>query len=143
MSSSYRILCLSHDPAIVIEGLEWSNCQDMEAAIARVGSDELEHHRGCDLVGGRYSAPLIEVYCPPARGPDTVYYEHALATGIHHPRHNDGRWIDVSWLRLLASVYIANSPPLVTQAAAKVDRCWSKPRVVRLRWELGIDGWTT
>lgn len=139
MSSLYRILCLSHDPAIVLPDLEWANPQGMQCALAATEShpedfaDALDAHRTCDLMGGRYSYPLIKVYCPPFR-------EGRLAP-CH--LHNDGRWIDASWLRLLSAVYAADdagrAPTSI--AASRVDKCWSKDRLRRLRIELEVDEW--
>jgi hypothetical protein len=139
VSSIYRILCLSHDPAIVIEYPEWHSGADgrnaMEAALAGIDSDDrFIAHQGCALVGGRYSSPLIEVYCPPARD----------GWPGHYPRHSVGRWIDTIWLRLLSAVHVAadfSADTPITAALAQVDGCWSRERLRQLRFELEIADW--
>jgi len=58
---------MSHDPGLVID-TNWQDPRLLEAALSDpASSPELEAHTGCDLLGGRYSYPLIEVYCPPRR----------------------------------------------------------------------------
>jgi hypothetical protein len=140
VSSLYRILCLSHDPAIVIPDLEWANSTGMECALAHVESrdfdDTLYLHRTCDLMGGRYSYPLIEVYCPPFR--------ESKPSPCN--RHSDGQWIDAHWLRLLSAVHTSfdvGSLSPITTAVGRIDKCWSKDRLRRLRVELQADEWWT
>lgn len=117
MSSDYRAICLSHDPAIVIEGEEWSGHNDALAAVAsRMGA--LSVHIDCELVVGRYSTPLIELACPPTH--------HRIGT------HTRTEWLDVDWLRLmLASMHEPNTK--VLSALGKFRSCWTADRVYRLR----------
>lgn len=129
MSSTYRVLCISHDPAIIVESIELQSGADgrlvLEGLLAARPRDErLEQHRHCELLGGRYSSPLVEVCCPPR---DT------------HP--HSGHWIDAEWLRLLAAAYVARSHPSIAEALKKIGRCWSEERVLRLRAELGVGHW--
>ena len=56
MSSTYRVLCLSHDPAIVAAD-DYQRPETAEAAI----TEGIAEHAGCDLVIGRYSYPLVEL----------------------------------------------------------------------------------
>lgn len=123
MSSTYRAICLGHDPAIVIHGgwenSEWNNPADAQTAV-RNRSGALALHAKCDLVIGRYSSPLIEVGCP---------------AGARHPRRwhpHTTEWVDIGWLRLaLAAVKTDNQE--VLKAAGEVPGCWLPERVGRLR----------
>lgn len=112
MSSSYRAICLSHTPALVVEEPEW---QTMDVALAGFAAG-VPGHSSCDLLLGRYSYPLVEVCCPRGHG-----------GGIHH--HSD-RWVDASWLRLML---LAGPEAAKT---ARVSGCWTFDRVDRLRAEL-------
>lgn len=132
MSSDYKILCLSHNPAIVIEG-DWHSSRDghiiaLAVAANPVGHEATRQHAHCDLLVGRYSYPLVEVACPPSRPGDTK----------HSGFHREAKWIDASWLRLLAAAY-ASTDNAVLQAAQRVSGCWSADRVNRLRYELGLE----
>ncbi len=128
MSSDYRVLCLSHDPAIVT-GAEWPDREPAIAAAADPANcEQLREHIQCDLLVGRYSYPLVEVACPPSRD---------QAAWKHYPYHPCGpEWIDASWLRLLAWCHrtAAADDPILTEPPG----CWSRQRVHRLRLELGL-----
>ena len=129
MSSTYRILCLSHDPAIVIEYPEFSSGSNgrelAEAAVLR----GIEGHEGCDLLIGRYSYPLVEVGCPDRSR------EHV---GGYHP--HDTKWVDASWLKLL---YLAQRAPEGCPERQLAERapmpgCWTPEHLHRLRNELAL-----
>lgn len=132
MSSDYRILCLSHDPAIVTDA-EWhSSAGGREAAeraaAAPVECDILREHVGCDLLIGRYSYPLVEIGCPVgAAGPHHIgYHPHAA------------QWVDAGWLRLLCAVTLADSTPgIAAVLRGSVTHCWTAERARRLRYQLG------
>jgi hypothetical protein len=126
MSSTYRILCLSHDPALSFG--EYSTPGTAEAAI-RVGIDE---HPRCDLLIGRYSYPLIEVGCPPTTGHDRPGRRRC------HP-HSTTEWVDVAWLGLLAVTHQSGSEELAALAGGPAMAHWPWERLRRLRDELGID----
>ena len=118
MSSTYQALCMSHDPALPIEGT-WSSAADALAAVAERAGD-LSAHAGCDLMIGRYSYPLIEVCCPP------------------HDRHpHDGRWVDADWVRIAVAAMDGPGDPLA-EALSRLPRCWRQERIHRLRVELGV-----
>ena len=51
MSSSYAVLCLSHDPAVIAADSEWNRPEQAEQAIR----DGIASHEHCDLLIGRYS----------------------------------------------------------------------------------------
>lgn len=117
MSSTYRIFCLSHDPAITLDR-EWSNPEGAEQAIA-AGLDE---HGACDLLIGRHSYPLIEVGCPPVKGARRCSYH------VH-----DTVWVDAAWLRLVLAATQATPTEQIEQALKDIPRCWSPQRLHRLR----------
>lgn len=121
MSSQYRIICLSHDPGIEVDGPEeWYQAEPAIAACAARSGPAADHPR-CDLVIGRYSYPLVEVCCP---GMSTdMPYPHP--TGRYH---RGPMWIDSMWLRLLIV-----APAEVREAAQLGSTCWTHERVQRLR----------
>ncbi|MEU5974380.1 hypothetical protein [Streptomyces sp. NPDC047315] len=119
MSSTYRILCLSHDPAITISG-SYHQPEDAEDAIR----DQIPEHANCDLAIGRYSYPLIELGCPPSKDRPPRLCTHGSTV-----------WIDSDWLRLLAAAH--TSADTTVQQAAK-HRCMPWHRLRRLREELDL-----
>ncbi|MEV0831462.1 MULTISPECIES: hypothetical protein [Streptosporangiaceae] len=132
MSSIYRVLCLSHDPAITTEA-EYARPESAVAAIA----SGIDGHPDCDLLIGRYSYPLIEVGCPPTTGPERAARHRCYP-------HSVTEWADVAWLRILAAVYQVGDEQMRTLASATslqhgTLRHWSRERLRRLRDELGID----
>ena len=134
MSSVYRVLCLSHDPAIELTE-EWrsgANGRDeiITAVLDRSGT-ELRSHPHCDLMVGKYSYPLVEVCCPvPATAPPT---------NLRNCCHAYPQWIDVKWLRLLFHAYAEHGSPVADAAAEMCRGCWSRERVRRLRTLLFLD----
>ncbi|MFF6829611.1 hypothetical protein [Streptomyces longwoodensis] len=121
MSSTYRILCLSHDPALT-RG-EFHTPGDAETAIAN-GYDT---HPGCDLVIGRWSGALVEVGCPASSDQPATLSCH----------HGNTIWADKTWLLLLAAAYQSTDPD-VQQAIEGRHHCMSWERLRRLRNELGF-----
>ena len=117
MSSAYRILCLSHDPAI-----------DASPDASSLGAAwyayvEARHaHPHCDLVIGRYSYPLVEVFCPTNSGGSHV---HSVTMSI-----------DARWLRLLLAASTAAPGTALALAIEGLPRCWTIERVKRLAIEL-------
>ncbi|GHG97303.1 hypothetical protein ACFORH_42695 [Amycolatopsis roodepoortensis] len=122
MSSMYRILCLSHDPAIVLEP-EFHSGADGQARAEAAVIAGVEGHQGCDLLIGRYSYPLVEVGCP-RHGGET----HRLRT----------EWLDVVLLRLVGLAYRRPDGTPERLLAGQVARCWSSERLHRLRHELDL-----
>lgn len=123
MSSTYRPLCLSHDPALVLDD-EWQSGNDGRvemADILNLGKEyPLEGHETCELVGGRFSYPLIEVYCP---------------AGCRW--HGSGEWVRVEWLRLARAAHLNTTGRTVGLTKALGDlRCWTPERLHRLRHHL-------
>lgn len=131
MSSIYRVLCLSHDPAITTEA-EYGRPEQAAAAIA----EGIVGHADCDLLIGRYSYPLVEVGCPPTTGPERAD-RHRCSL------HSVTEWVDVAWLRILAAVYQSGDETDRGPARRLADETrlahWSRERLRRLRNELGID----
>jgi hypothetical protein len=127
VSSVYRVLCLSHDPAITTEA-EYSR---PELAIAAVDSG-IDGHADCDLLLGRYSYPLVEVGCPPTIGPERAGRHRCYA-------HSVTEWVDVAWLRILAAVHQSGTEDVRTLAGETQLAHWSWERLRRLRDELNIN----
>jgi len=127
MSSVYRVLCLNHDPAIVIDR-DWDNGPEAIDAAANPDHHEvLEFHTSCDLLVGRWSGSLCEVGCPPQPHEADKY-------GACY--HTGPQWTSVDWLRLFeAALHVLPNPEV--EKALKVFRrpyrCWSPERVERLR----------
>jgi len=124
VSSDYHLICLSHDPAIVLYRRDLTHAE--AESVASREHPALEGHEDCDVVIGRYSAPLVEVACLGRQLPGPSGCKG------HHMRPE---WIDRDWLRLLAA------------AASKVDeetlrpfvtRCWPLERLRRLGDEAGL-----
>jgi hypothetical protein len=125
MSSTYRVLCLSHDPAMVAADGDWNRASMAEEAIAA----GVEGHEQCDLLIGRYSYPLVEVGCPATKD----------NPGPHRCIHGGTQWADVDWLRLLAIAQREPSDTELGRAAEEAGRrCWSPERLRRLGPELGV-----
>lgn len=129
MSSYYRLLCLSHDPAIVIDGDDRSR----DTAIARAHAG-VPDHVGCDLLIGRYSAPLVEVCCPTRTAPGP--------TPAWHPGwrwHAQPIWADAALLRLaLLAIERADGDEAIGRAIRQLPECWSWTRLRRLAPELDV-----
>jgi len=129
VSSAYRILCLSHDPALTIETPDWNRPEHAEAAIR----DGVDGHTDCDLMIGRYSYPLIAIGCP--RTFDLP--EHLRGT-VLRCCHGSTQWIDKGWLLLLTAAYQSNDPAMRAAIEAGNHGCLPWERLRRLRVELGI-----
>ncbi|MEU0207381.1 hypothetical protein [Streptomyces canus] len=124
MSSTYRILCLSHDPAITIDTPDWNRPEPAETAI-REGVDG---HHTCDLMIGRYSYPLVGLGCPPTRDqPATMPCCHGVTM-----------WTDKEWLLLLAASYQSDDPDVRKAVERGSHHCLPWERLRRLRVELDI-----
>ncbi|TYB69692.1 hypothetical protein FXF51_05895 [Nonomuraea sp. PA05] len=128
MSSVYRVLCLSHDPAIILSEVEYHR---PEAAVSDIAAG-IDGHAECDLLIGRYSYPLIEVGCPPATGPERSGRPRCST-------HSTTEWVDVAWLRILLAVHRNGTKEMQELVGATQLRHWSYERLRRLRDELGID----
>lgn len=121
MSSSYYILCVSHDPATSV-------CESStpESAVQQIG-DGIEGHYECDLMIERVSGGPVEIGCPPSAGRQAP------------PRccHRDAKWIDVEWLRLLSRAYNSTDPRMLDAIKRGRFTCWTPDRLHRLRYALG------
>lgn len=109
MSSSYRILCVSHTPALEVatgsDGWEWNRPEQALAAITdpRVIGD----HRTCDLIV--YGNHWNTFYCPPGRCD-----------------HTGPAPIESSWITLAAAALHHDD------LKARVENftgCWTAPRI--------------
>ena len=123
MSSSYYILCLSHDPATTAR--EARSAEDA-ADVIRAG---VEGHRDCDLLVERVSGAPVEYGCPP----------HGARVGGPNCFHGDVEWVDADWLRLLAQAHRSTDPAVVEAVRRGRFSCWTAERTRRLRYGLGID----
>jgi hypothetical protein len=125
VSSTYRILCLSHDPALVIDTPDWNRPEPAEAAIR----DGIDGHRACDLMIGRYSYPLVGLGCPPSRDqPATMPCCHGITM-----------WTDKDWLLLLAASYQSDDPDMRKAIERGSHQCLPWERLRRLRVELDVE----
>lgn len=125
MSSNYHLLCMNHDPALVIDvdsqsiditsGLVESMRQG--ALVPGHGHDYLLVHKDCRLMIGRYSYPLIELGC---------------LEGMGHG-HSGIRWIDADVIRLLAYIEWSDDTYDLTRP---FKRCFPKEVIDRLRHEV-------
>ncbi|HEY5834922.1 hypothetical protein [Streptomyces sp.] len=121
MSSTYYAICLSHDPALVIDR------EIRRDTVDHLNNrDGLGDHQACDLVIGRFSYPLIEVACLGRQLPGP--------TGCTR-QHSGVEWIDSDWLRLLHSARPHTDPELLRR---HTFGCWPPERLHRLRDELGL-----
>ena len=133
MSSDYKLLCMSHSPALVIDRGDCQNWQEPEPAIAAAldpAKYGVEEHVRCDLLIGRFSYPLIEVCC--AGGP---------RGRTAHAVHTSPTWLDKQWLVLLHAAMAAPADPGLKAALEPLQRrhsCWSWERLDRLAPHLGI-----
>ncbi len=117
MSSTYKLVCLNHDPAIVITDPGRPRDEIAADAIDRRG---VEGHEQCDLLIVGYSGGLTEIGCTGA---------------VSHCFHRIAIWVDASWLRLL---HVAHAHDIgVSQL--RLPGCWTRQRVLRLGALLGMD----
>lgn len=126
MSSTYGLICLNHDPGIEIGDHTIDYQPDSMLAVARnPGGDWVDHAR-CDLVVAAYSYPIVRIGCPG----ETVH-------GAGCRWHNQPRWVEAQWLRLLISAYQSGAvPDAVVEPFA--SRCWKRERALRLGPVLGL-----
>jgi hypothetical protein len=120
MSSIYRLLCLSHDPAIEIDTEhEWHSGNEGRKRVEEAAIEGNEWHPNCDLLIGRYSYPLVEIGCPSS--------SHSTPF-----QHNGTKWIDATWAAL---VIIASESNLILPHTI-VNSCWKPDRVKKLKIHL-------
>lgn len=126
MSSSYLILCLSHDPATTAYE---SSSPEAAAEAIRAG---IAGHPDCDLLIERVSGGPVEYGCPPP--PATT----RPAGQVCH--HKATEWVHIDWLRLLSRSQTSADPNV--QEAVRQGRfpCWTRDRLHRLRYPLGVAG---
>lgn len=123
MSSIYRLICLSHDPGLVLN-TEWQSGldgrRDAETALRqpdRSEHEEVRDHADCNLVIGRYSASLVEVGQLPYN------------TNVH--------WVDVEWLRVLAAAVLIHDK--TGNQIPPMPHGWTADRVRRLAPHLNME----
>lgn len=139
MSSTYRIVCMNHDPAIETEVHETNT---LTAALSYIDQpnamdigdqhrwlDSLEPHKRCDLLIARLSGSWVEFTCPPLRP--------TWGCQSHHSVPNTER---VDWLRLLYYARQSHTPassPLELGVSRFDTGCWGPRRVERLMRLIG------
>lgn len=146
MSSTYRVLCLSHEPALILEP-EWSGGTGGTAMVAAEQaaanpSEEngLGAHTECDLLIGRYSYPLLEVGCPASNGHQSTPRGRTPAHYPYHPR--GAEWVRIEWLRVLwLAMQVAkdSTDPYDLAVVGKVPGCWTATRLERLAPEFRLE----
>lgn len=110
MSSSYRILCVSHTPALEVasgsDGWEWNRPEQALAGVT--DSRVIAHHATCDLIvyGNYYNT----FYCPPSSRCD----------------HTDPEPIEASWVTLAIAALHHND---VKDRVENFTGCWTAPRI--------------
>ena len=127
MSSSYHILCVSHDPGIY--AIEDVRKERLEHFL----TSSLEDHQHCDLLVLRRSGGLVEVGCPGTLIKDRNSDSKCL--------HNEIKWERVEWLRLLRYTQMISpvEDPYLGKLRGHYEmRCWNHIRIHRLRLELSL-----
>jgi len=113
VSSSYHVMCLSHDPAIFVAG-DFNSRREADSAIS-VG---FESHPGCDFLIMRMSGAPVEFTC----------------TGQTDAcRHDYAEDVDADWLRILR--YFQPTEDLEYLAKLRMShrlRHWTDKRLERL-----------
>lgn len=123
MSSNYHVLCVSHDPAIVIEDGDAIVSSGEAIRKAQAG---LVEHPSCDLLVGRYSYPLVEVCC----------FGNHVAQQIPCAHHVP-IWAEAGFLRVaLLALKYAPTDRAMQAALERVPSCWTGHRLQSLRLEL-------
>jgi len=127
VSSTYRIFCLSHDPAV--EAVPLSDGWNSSAAAEQAAINGVPGHEECDVLILRYSGALVEIGCPNRRQDPH---------GRRHPHAT--QWVDAIWLKLLSLAQRApeGSPQRVLAERAPMPGCWWPERLRRLRVELDV-----
>lgn len=125
MSSTYRVLCLSHQPALCLDEPTYSRPEAAETALR----NGIEGHAHCDLVIGRYSAALVEIGCPSSRD------QGIRQTGC---RHSSTEWTDWEWLWLLAAAYQSTDEDVRDAVRRGRHHCYPWKRLARLSAEFGF-----
>ena len=120
MSSTYYVLCMSHDPATVA-----AEASTPDSAMTQI-RDGISGHGDCDLLIERVSGGPVEIGCPPAT---------ARGAGPQCS-HRDTEWVDVEWLRLLGRAYTSTDHHLLDAIATGWFACWTQDRLHRLRQSL-------
>lgn len=116
MSSTYRLLCLNHDPAIYVH--DYDRTKDELLDIAREA--RIEGHEHCDLLLAEFSGGLIRIGCPGGAG---------------CPGHRVTFWVEAAWLQLL---HIAHAHDIGFDQL-RIRSCWTRERVLRLWQLLGME----
>lgn len=129
MSSTYYILCLSHDPAITVNDPGYNRPEQAEEAIR---NRPIEHEH-CDLMIQRVSGAPVEYGCP--RSADQP--DH-LRPKVLRCYHGGTAWVRSEWLLLLAAAYQSDDPAIREAIRQGRHSCLPWERLRRLRVELDV-----
>ena len=128
VSSTYSLICLSHDPAIEVYDITHGHRD--EALAAALSHPEHPH---CDIAVARYSGALVEVACLPGSP------ELPLRHRGHSGWHRDAEWVDAVWLKaLILALDYAPEDARKAVGLPFAAHCWPPDRVNRLRPVLGL-----
>lgn len=145
MSSTYSVLCLSHDPAIIAR----DDISNVDEALAQADKG-FEQHLKCDLVVAQYSGGIIRLACPGMSGLPVLSETERRQRPHHSGWHRDTVWIEADFLRLAAdflrlSAAVAhgtdkdNRSPAVDNALRhRMRGCWTVERLYKLREILDV-----
>lgn len=121
MSSSYQLLCLSHDPATYIMEIE----DPSDLGLLNAISNDALHH-SCDTLITRTSGGLSEVGCPGIKS------DQCGGHGSHM------KWVEADILRLLYHTHEYLREPFRDLLKTYTFRCWTEQRLIRLRYVLSV-----
>lgn len=122
MSSTYDLICLSHEPALPL-GMEMN--RDQFGRIVEAREYAVDDHAECDIMVGRWSGGLVEMGCLGNSNHPSMY-------------HTNVRWLEIALLRVLYQAARAPKDDQLASALGPVlSTCWSWRRLDRLRVLLG------
>ena len=109
VSSTWNLICLSHDPAIRLDGYDFADWHSVERATRE--HEALASHQTCDIIAGRYSGGLVELGCFGAIKGNGLSPQ---CSGYH----NGVIWYKADVLRLVHAVYQQRSKAISGSASA-------------------------
>jgi len=130
VSSTYYILCMNHNPAMVAGEFSTSRCNDAVASLKNLDEtgSQFEQHPHCDLIISRVSGAPVEFGCVARTQKQRIY-------------HSEVHWVEADWLRLLYHTQkTLPDDEFLQSLRSKHDlKCWTPERLHNLRFELGME----
>lgn len=121
MSSTYHLLCMSHDPATVITELRSGATDNTRVKEVLPTPAELERtHPLCDFAISRTSGAPIELGC--------LGFGDCPCGG-----HQGIKWVRIEWLKILVIAQDARAEDISKIRGRPELECWSDKRLHRLR----------